>query len=88
MCAAVERPCTSRRASWSALNVGDAVSFLSLAPLLENARHLGLEIVWGILHEFSEVVAAAMVEGQAIELGWIHDGVLDVDEADYLRWCS
>lgn len=67
-----------------ALNVGDAMSFLSLTPLLENARHLGTEAAFEILHEFAGVVART-IEGQAIELGWIHDGDVDIDESDYLE---
>jgi geranylgeranyl diphosphate synthase type II len=67
-----------------ALNVGDAMSFLSLTPLLENARGLGIETAFEILHEFARVVART-IEGQAIELGWIHDGDVDIDESDYLE---
>jgi geranylgeranyl diphosphate synthase type II len=67
-----------------ALNVGDAMSFLSVGPLVENARHLGDRVAWAILSEFLEVVART-VEGQALELGWARDGRFDVDERDYLR---
>ncbi len=67
-----------------ALNVGDALSFLSLGPLLDNAHRLGHEIAWMIMHEFFEVVART-IEGQAIELGWMRDHIFDLDERDYLQ---
>lgn len=67
-----------------ALNVGDAMSFLSLTPLLENGRHLGTATAFELLHEFAAVVSRT-IEGQAIELGWIHDGDVDVQESDYLE---
>ena len=67
-----------------ALNVGDALSFLSLGPLLDNAHRLGHEVAWMIMHEFFEVVART-IEGQAIELGWMRDHVFELDERDYLR---
>jgi geranylgeranyl diphosphate synthase type II len=67
-----------------ALNVGDAMSFLSLTPLLENARTLGTEMAFQILQEFARVVSRT-IEGQAIELGWIRDGDVDVDESGYLE---
>jgi geranylgeranyl diphosphate synthase, type II len=67
-----------------ALNVGDALSFLSLAPLLDNARRLGHETAWRIMRECIDVVART-VEGQAIELGWMHDDEFDITERDYLK---
>src|ERR1700760_2960814 len=51
-----------------ALNVGDAMNVLALAPLMKNIHHLGAELTWQIFTEFQHMVLES-VEGQAIELG-------------------
>jgi geranylgeranyl diphosphate synthase, type II len=67
-----------------AINAGDALFLLSLRPLLDD-----LAITWSTtgVQVFREMEAVAWhsLEGQAIELGWIRDNVLDVSEADYLN---
>jgi geranylgeranyl diphosphate synthase type II len=67
-----------------AVNVGDALAVLSFRPLLENRRTLGPRLTLRILEE-AERMAQESVEGQAIELAWRRDNVLDLTEADYLR---
>jgi geranylgeranyl diphosphate synthase, type II len=67
-----------------AINVGDALSVLSLRPMLENRGTLGLRLTLRILEE-TERMARETVEGQAIELGWRHENTTDLGEDDYLR---
>jgi geranylgeranyl diphosphate synthase type II len=68
----------------AALNAGDALAILSLQPLLDNRLILGPNVAFDILEEATRT-ARESVEGQAIELGWRRDNVLDLDEVDYLR---
>lgn len=67
-----------------AINVGDALTLLSLRPLLDNQRTLGPWLAMRILEE-AERTARESAEGQALELGWRHDNVVNLTEADYLR---
>lgn len=67
-----------------AINAGDALSLLSLRPLVDNRRRLGAELSMRLFEE-TERMAAASAEGQAMELGWRRDNVCDVTEADYLK---
>jgi geranylgeranyl diphosphate synthase type II len=67
-----------------AVNVGDALSVLSLRPLLENRFHLGPRLALRILEE-TESMARESIEGQAIELGWRRDNSLGLQDGDYLR---
>ena len=66
-----------------ALNVGDALAFLALRPLADNFTRLGPAAL-PILAQFS-VTVSETIEGQAMELGWIRDNVLDLGVEDYLR---
>jgi geranylgeranyl diphosphate synthase type II len=68
----------------AALNAGDALAFLSLQPLLDNRLLLGPNVAWDILEDAIRT-ARESVEGQAIELGWRRDNVLDLDVVDYLQ---
>jgi geranylgeranyl diphosphate synthase type II len=67
-----------------AVNVGDALTVLSLRPLLDNRRTLGPHVAMRILEE-AERMARETVEGQAIELGWRRNNAVDLGEEDYLR---
>lgn len=67
-----------------ALNVGDALSLMSLRPLIENRWSIGPRLALAILEE-TDRMARESAEGQAIELGWIRDNVVDLDDADYFR---
>lgn len=67
-----------------ALNVGDALSLMSLRPLIDNRRRLGPWLSLRILEE-TERMALESAEGQAMELGWRRDNATDVTEADYLK---
>ena len=68
----------------AALNAGDALAILSLQPLLDNRMVLGPNVALDILEE-ATLTAKESVEGQAIELGWRRDNVLDLDVVDYLQ---
>jgi geranylgeranyl diphosphate synthase type II len=66
-----------------AVNVGDMLSLLAIRPLLDNRGILGPELSLRLLEE-TERMARESAEGQAFELGWRRDNVIDVAEADYL----
>jgi geranylgeranyl diphosphate synthase type II len=68
----------------AALNAGDALAILSLEPLLDNRALLGPSVALDILDAATRT-ARESVEGQAIEIGWRRDNVLDLDTGDYLR---
>jgi len=67
-----------------AVNVGDAMNVLSIEPLMRNLQVLGPELTWTIFTEIQHM-ARQSVEGQAMELGWVRDNVIDLSDADYLR---
>jgi geranylgeranyl diphosphate synthase, type II len=67
-----------------AINVGDALTVLSLRPLLNNRKALGPRVSLRILDE-AEHMARETVEGQAIELGWRRTNAVDLNDEDYLR---
>jgi geranylgeranyl diphosphate synthase type II len=67
-----------------ALNAGDSLVLLSLRPLIENHLRLGPRLTLRILEE-TERMARESAEGQALELGWRRDNVVDLSEADYLE---
>jgi geranylgeranyl diphosphate synthase, type II len=67
-----------------AVNVGDAMHALAIASLIENIPVLGADLAYRIFHEAQHLVLQS-VEGQALELGWTRDNVVEVTEDDYLR---
>lgn len=67
-----------------AVNVGDAMNVLSIRALMRNLESLGPALAWHVLTEIEHMVGQC-VEGQAMELGWIRDNVLDLTDEDYLR---
>lgn len=67
-----------------AINVGDGMLALAMAPLLDNVRHLGLIRALRILDVVGEM-ARESAEGQAMELAWIRDGSFDLVDRDYVR---
>jgi geranylgeranyl diphosphate synthase, type II len=68
-----------------AVNVGDAMNVMSIRPLMFNLHRLGPRLTWAVFEEIEHMVRES-VEGQALELGWVHDNLCDeLDEADYLR---
>ncbi|MEX5720833.1 polyprenyl synthetase family protein [Geodermatophilus maliterrae] len=67
-----------------ALNVGDAMNVLSIGSLIENIPVLGADLSYRVFHEAQHLILQS-VEGQALELGWTRDNVVDLTEDDYLR---
>jgi geranylgeranyl diphosphate synthase type II len=67
-----------------AVNVGDALNVLSIAPLMENLPVLGMDLTWRVFEEIQHMTQQS-VEGQAMELGWVRDNAVDLTDADYLR---
>ena len=67
-----------------AVNVGDAMNALSIEPLMQNLETLGADATWDVFVEIQHMVTQS-VEGQAMELGWMRDNVIDLADADYLR---
>ncbi|MDH3250987.1 MAG: polyprenyl synthetase family protein, partial [Acidimicrobiia bacterium] len=67
-----------------AINVGDALAVLAMAPLRENTRVLGGRMARRIGDEFQTMMFRT-IEGQAIELGWREDSVADLEPDDYLN---
>ncbi len=67
-----------------AVNVGDAMLALTLEPLLDNMRTLGIGKALRILQVIAHM-ARQSAEGQALELSWIRDGRWDLTESDYVR---
>jgi len=66
-----------------AINVGDGLAVLCLRPLRENVERLGSRIARIVLDEF-QLTMERTVEGQATELGWRYDNVVDLTPIDYL----
>lgn len=66
-----------------AINAGDALSLLSLRPLVENLDVLGTRVGVRILDE-TQRMAAETAEGQAMELGWRQDNIEGLGDEDYL----
>jgi geranylgeranyl diphosphate synthase type II len=67
-----------------AINAGDALGLMSFRPLLENRLRLGPRLMLKIVEEV-EQMARESAEGQALELGWQRENVLDLDDSDYLE---
>jgi geranylgeranyl diphosphate synthase type II len=66
-----------------ALNAGDALGLLSLRPLKDNVKRLGVSMALSIFNE-TERMALETTEGQALELGWCRDNRTDLTVSDYL----
>lgn len=67
-----------------AVNVGDALNALSINLLMGNLDRLGPNLTWRVFGEIEHMVRES-VEGQALELGWVRDNIVDLTAADYLR---
>lgn len=67
-----------------AVNLGDAMTALSIYPLVENRDVIGAQLTYDVLAEVLHMVTET-AEGQAIELGWVRDNVVDLTDQDYYR---
>jgi geranylgeranyl diphosphate synthase type II len=68
----------------AAVNAGDALTVLGLEPLLRNRFTIGSALAFTVFEEAERMVRES-VEGQALELRWRSENVLDLEEEDYLR---
>jgi geranylgeranyl diphosphate synthase type II len=66
-----------------ALNAGDALAVVAQAPLRHNRQRLGQRMAGRVAEEF-DVMLRRTLEGQATELGWRRDNVVDLTPDDYL----
>lgn len=66
-----------------ALNAGDALAVVAYQVLRRHARALGHSLSERVLDEF-DAMALRTLEGQATELGWRRDYVIDLAPEDYL----
>jgi geranylgeranyl diphosphate synthase type II len=69
-----------------AVNVGNATNLLALRCVMNNAQLLGSRAS-ELIAEETERMMRHSLEGQAIELGWIHDNVCNLRPRDYLQMC-
>jgi geranylgeranyl diphosphate synthase type II len=65
-----------------AVNAGDALATLAIQPLL--SRRHGARVWRQVLEEVLGAIVKT-TEGQALELGWRRDNVVDLGPADYLK---
>ena len=65
-----------------AVNTGDALNLLAVDTVLSNLPTLGLARTLGLIHEIIHMCRETL-EGQAIELGWIRDGIVPSADEDY-----
>jgi geranylgeranyl diphosphate synthase type II len=68
------------------VNVGNAANLMAMQRLIANRSRLGALTTWRIMAETEEMLRQSL-EGQAIELGWIRDNVVELATKDYLRMC-
>jgi geranylgeranyl diphosphate synthase type II len=66
-----------------AINAGDALAVLAMRPLREDTG-LGARLSQRVSDEFLQMVTHT-VEGQATELGWRAENVVDLQPGDYLE---
>ncbi|HEY4794204.1 MAG TPA: polyprenyl synthetase family protein [Mycobacterium sp.] len=66
-----------------AVNVGDAMLSMSLQPLLDNVERVGLGPALRILRAVAHMTRQT-VDGQALELEWVHSNTWQLGDADYL----
>jgi geranylgeranyl diphosphate synthase type II len=64
-----------------AINAGDALAILALRPVLDH-RRVGARVARRIVDEVLETIQQT-AEGQALELGWRRDNVVDLRPEDY-----
>ncbi len=65
-----------------AVNVGDGMLALALAPLLENTRHVGVGKALRIMQVVARM-ARETAEGQAMELDWVRRARWDLVDDEY-----
>ena len=68
----------------AALNAGDGLAIIAGQVLRTAARRLDRDLADLVMAEF-DTMALRTLEGQAIEIGWQHDNVVDLTPEDYLE---
>lgn len=66
-----------------AINAGDAMNAIAMSTLRHNCEPLGDQLSGLVVREFEHMLLRTL-EGQALELGWIRDGRIDITARDYL----
>jgi geranylgeranyl diphosphate synthase type II len=66
-----------------AINVGDALAVLAMQPL-RDSNSLGTRLSQRVSDEFVHMLTRT-IEGQATELGWRADNIVDLEPSDYLK---
>ncbi len=67
-----------------ALNAGTTLAMLSLRPLTDYRMGFGFKVALLLIEEM-ERMSRESAEGQALELGWRRDNVVDLCDADYFE---
>ncbi|HET9211536.1 MAG TPA: polyprenyl synthetase family protein [Thermoanaerobaculia bacterium] len=67
-----------------ALNAGTALALLSLRPLSDYKSGFGFKVPLLLIEELQRM-SRESGEGQALELGWRRDNVVDLSDADYFE---
>jgi geranylgeranyl diphosphate synthase type II len=67
-----------------AINAGDALAVIAQAPLRDNRSLLGSRMAALVAEEFDGMLRRTL-EGQATELAWRRDNVIDLTPDDYLN---
>jgi geranylgeranyl diphosphate synthase type II len=70
-----------------ALNAGDALAAIANATLFRAARRLRPWAARAVLEHW-ELMTHETLEGQALDLGWQRDNVIELSPADYLAMCG
>jgi geranylgeranyl diphosphate synthase type II len=70
-----------------ALNAGDALAARANATFVRAAGAFPPPLANALLGGWERMIHETL-EGQAIDLGWQHDNVVDMSEADYLEVCG
>ncbi|WP_225031047.1 polyprenyl synthetase family protein [Paraburkholderia sp. XV] len=65
-----------------AVNAGDGLNLFAVDAVLSNLPTLGLARTLALIHEIMHMCRET-VEGQAVELGWIHRNAVPRHDADY-----
>ncbi len=67
-----------------AVNAGDSLNLLAVETVLRNIERLGLARTLALIDEIIRM-CRELLEGQAIELGWIRKGIVPTRDADYIN---
>ena len=65
-----------------AVNTGDGMNLLAVDTVLSNLDTLGLARTLALIHEVMHMCRET-IEGQAVELGWIREGIVPAADEDY-----